>query len=172
MSTEEIIYDLDEIVEFKARVPLGEYVVRVKDIQLGMSKSDEPAPTLNVSFEVQDGEFAAEDLFKSYSLKIFTMKTGQRGCMGISDIRSEARAVGEESKLPKRISHSELRKVYAQIFGKKKLILIKGEQADNKGATNSDGTTKIYPRLTIVGVAGKGGSTSDSSTNQLAELGL
>lgn len=173
----EIIYDLDEIIDFKTSIPIGDYVARVRDVQLDMSKGDEPSPVLRVTFEIQEGEYAAEDLFKSYSLKFFTVSKGKNkgalGCNGLSDIRKEAAAVGEASKLPKRGSGSELRKAYAGIFGKKKLLVTKSLQKDYKGTTNEDGTDKYWPRIDIKGLAQKTTtSTTSASADPLAELGL
>jgi len=127
-------------------------------------------PFMAAFFEIQEGEYAGEDFSKRYYLNVFTTKKGVQGCMGLSDFRREVSKIGADSQLKQKFTSEELRKLYATIFGKKKLKITRTEEKDGKGAVNEDGSDKMWPRYNITGLAGQ--SYTAAGADPLADMGF
>jgi len=170
--SEELTYDLNEIVDFKSQVPDGEYIVRLVDVELEGLGTDKPY--LQATFAIQEGELAGDDFAKRYYLSTFKTKKGATGCFGLSDFRREAAAIGAEAQIKQKFTATEFRKIYAQIFGKKKLKMMKSMQKDGKGKLNEDGTPVMYQRFTIFSLANPEQQlvSVGAGSDPLAELGF
>src|SRR5271163_3652778 len=151
--SEETTYNLEEIIDFKSSIPNGEYVVKLIDAALGSYDGATTPAYLQATFSIQEGDLMGEDISKRYSLKIFTTKNGATGCMGLADFRRECGKVGADAQLKQKFTAKEFRVLYATIFGKKKLRIMKTMEKDFKGAVNDDGTAKMWPRYNIIGLA-------------------
>lgn len=161
--SEELTYNLEEIVSFQPSLPEGEYVVRLKNVELGTTQKGDPQ--LLATFEVQEGEHSAEEFTKRYFLGAVQ---GKRGVSypGIADFKNEVAAIGAMSTTPKKFTTSEFRKLYATVFGKKKLFIMKTRRKD-KTRTNEDGTPVVWPNYTITGLA-----SAPATSDPLADLGM
>jgi hypothetical protein len=167
--SEETTYDLEAIIDFKSSIPNGAYTSRLIDVILGSTKNN--VPFMESRFEIQQGDLAGEEFTKRYYLNTFTTKKGAVGCMGLSDFRREVGKIGAESQLKQKFTSEELRKMYATIFGKKKLNVQRTEEKDSKGAVNEDGSAKMWPRYNIIGLAGPQ-QAATGSVDPLADLGF
>jgi hypothetical protein len=166
--SEEQVYDLEAIIDFKNSIPNGEYVVRLTDVIL--SKTGNHVPFMQATFDIQEGKLGGEEISKRYYLNTFTTKKGAVGCMGLSDFRREVGKIGADAQLKQKFTAEELRKLYASIFGKKKLRIQRSEEKDGKDAVNDDGSPKLWPRYTIIGLAGQ--SQTVTGADPLADLGF
>ena len=167
--SDETTYDLESIIDFKGSIPNGEYVVKLIDVALGTTTNQKPY--MQATFEIQQGDLSGEDFSKRYYLSTFVSKKGAFGSMGLSDFRREVVKIGAESQLKQKFTSAELRVMYAEIFGKKKLTMRKSEEKDGKGAVNEDGSPKMWPRYSIIGLASKQ-SHSAAGADPLADLGF
>jgi hypothetical protein len=168
--SEEMTYNLEEIIDFKSSIPNGEYVVKLIDVELGTYDGASTPSYLQATFSVQEGDLMGEDMSKRYSLKIFTTKNGATGCMGLADFRRECGKIGADSQLKQKFTAQELRKIYATIFGKKKLRILKTMEKDYKGTVTEDGTVKMWPRYNIIGLASQ--PHVAAGADPLADLGF
>ncbi len=163
--SEEITYNLDEIMSFKASLPEGIYEARLTNVNLGATQKGDPV--LEANFEIISGESSGEDVLKKYYLVNFITKKGAKGNNGISEFRSDATAIGELSKVPRQFTAVELKKLYAKLFLNKKIRLKKFLEKDSKGATNEDGSPKLWAKFKILGLV-----QSTPSSTDLSEFGL
>jgi hypothetical protein len=168
--SDETVYNLEEIIDFKSSLPNGEYVVKLIDVLLGSYDGASTPSYMQATFAIVEGDLNGEDFNKRYSLKVFQTKSGAPGCMGLSDFRRECGKIGADSQLKQKFTAQELRTLYATIFGKKKLRIMKSQEKDFKGATNDDGTPKMWPRYNIIGLAQH--AHVASGADPLADLGF
>jgi hypothetical protein len=170
---EETTYDLEKIIDFKNTVPDGEYIVKLIDVELGTYEGNSAPGYLQATFDIVEGELMNETITKRYSLNVYSTKTGGTGCKGLSDFRREAGKVGADSQLKQKFTATEFRKLYATIFGKKKLKLHKSMEKDYKNTVNEDGSPKFWPRYNIIGLAHPGQLAAvGAGTDPLADLGF
>lgn len=171
--SEELTYNLEEIIDFKNSIPNGEYVVKLIDVTLGSYDGASTPCYLQALYNIAEGDMMNEEISKRYSLKIFTTKNGATGCMGLADFRRECGKIGADSQLKQKFTAQELRKLYAQIFGKKKLRIMKTMEKDYKNGVNEDGTPKMWPRYNVIGLASQPQLvTAGAGSDPLADLGF
>lgn len=160
--SEDLVYNLDEIIDFGTSLPEGEYLGKVIAVEIGTTKKGDPKIT--ATFEVTEGEYAGHTFDKQYFMKQGKTKNGATWCSGISDFRADARALGEAAKLPKQITLKDARKVFAQVLTTSKRIEFEITKVDDR-----TDPSKKWSRLVIHGKAGSSSVKSDAS-DPLAEM--
>lgn len=156
----EIIYDLNEIIDFGSAIPEGEYIAKAVNVESGTTKGGDPK--IVVTFEVLEGEQRGVTFDKSYYMAVGTTKNGSKFCRGISDLRADAKAIGSYVALPKSFTFAQARKIFAETLCKKKLIVVAGREPDYKDPSKS------YPRYDVRGLAGAVAAKEDA--DPLADL--
>jgi hypothetical protein len=143
--SEDIVYNLSDIVDFGTSVPPGDYAGKVADVKVGETKKGDPK--IVVTFEISDGEYVGNTFDKHYLMMQGKTKNGGTWCRGVSDLRADARAAGTVANLPKSFTLATARKVFAETLGKKKLNFTIARVADDKDPEKS------WPRLVVTGRA-------------------
>ena len=156
----EVIYDLNEIIDFGNTLPEGEYTAKATAVEAGETKSNDPK--IVVTFEIQEGEYRGHTFDKQYFMKQGVTKNGAKWCRGISELRADAKAIGVFPNLPKSFTFPQARKVFAEVLCKKKLIVAVGREQDR----NDPG--KSYPRYSVRGLADNEAQVTNS--DPLADL--
>lgn len=145
MSEEE--YTLSEITSFGQYLNEGSYVGKVIEVLDGTTKGGHPKVT--ATLEVTEGPSKGLTFDKQYILYKHTTKKGATTCMGIDDLRNDARALGVSAKLPKSFTVSGARKVFASILTSSKKI-----EFDIRKVPDSKDPSKEWSRAFITGKAG------------------
>jgi hypothetical protein len=126
--------DLDTVSLIGNGPPLGSYEVELIDVLAATSKAGKPM--LKATWEINEGSYKGLTLIKYYSLSTFVnKKTGAVGCMGVSEIKTEATNLGQAKKLPSSfpLDAESARKVYAKTFtGVKAKAVVREEEYTDK----------------------------------------
>lgn len=156
----EEVYNIDEIIDFGTTVPVGDYVAKMIDVDVQSTKAGDP--TVVVTFEVAEGEYKNLTFDKVFFMKQGKTKNGGTWCRGINDLKADARAIRMVSSIPRSFTLQQARKVFAEVYGKKKLeFSVRQEPAYND-------PTKMYNRYNVTGVVG--GTSTASHESAVAEL--
>ena len=153
--------DLDSVRVIIQEIPLGTYEAVLLDVEAAISKAGKAM--IKATWEITDGSYKGMTFIKFYSLSTFTNKNGNVGCMGVSEIKTDAVNLGVIKKIPASfpLDKEEARKIYAKAFtGVKAKAVIREEEY-----TDKEGDLKTSRKITLMAPGVAQSATTATNSN-------